>query len=144
MVALCRRPEVFCEKGVLKNFAKFSGKHLCQSLFFNKVAGGSCEFWKVSKNTFFLQSTSDGCLMPIKIVIVFFPKTVLCYEFRSVCLHYDDKDIHKPSFLTFRTFHTNGKLLFFVYGWWYWKSIIFDIWNSELCSQLILPLHYWL
>ena len=26
-------------KGVLKNFAKFSGKHLCQSLFFNKVAG---------------------------------------------------------------------------------------------------------
>ena len=27
------------EEGVLKNFAKFTGKHLCQSLFFNKVAG---------------------------------------------------------------------------------------------------------
>ena len=26
------------EKGVLKHFAKFSGKHQCQSLFFNKVA----------------------------------------------------------------------------------------------------------
>ena len=26
------RPEVFC-KGVLKNFTKFTGKHLCQSLF---------------------------------------------------------------------------------------------------------------
>ena len=26
-------------KGVLRNFAKFTGKHLCQSLFFNKVAG---------------------------------------------------------------------------------------------------------
>ena len=25
-------------KGVFKNFAKFIGKHLCQSLFFNKVA----------------------------------------------------------------------------------------------------------
>ena len=24
---------------VLKNFAKFTGKHLCQSLFFNKAAG---------------------------------------------------------------------------------------------------------
>ena len=24
--------------GVLKNFAKFTGKHLCQSLFFTKVA----------------------------------------------------------------------------------------------------------
>ena len=33
------RPEVFCKKGVLRNFAKFTGKHLCQSLFFNKVAG---------------------------------------------------------------------------------------------------------
>ena len=32
-------PEVFCKKGVLRNFAKFTGKHLCQSLFFNKVAG---------------------------------------------------------------------------------------------------------
>ena len=27
------------KKGVLKNFAKFTGKSLCQSLFFNKVAG---------------------------------------------------------------------------------------------------------
>ena len=26
-------------KDVLKIFAKFTGKHLCQSLFFNKVAG---------------------------------------------------------------------------------------------------------
>ena len=34
-----RRPEVFCKKGVLRNFPKFTGKHLCQSLFFNTVAG---------------------------------------------------------------------------------------------------------
>ena len=33
------RPEVFCKKGVHRNFAKFQRKHLCQSLFFNKVAG---------------------------------------------------------------------------------------------------------
>ena len=33
------RPEVFCKKGVLRNFAKFTRKHLCQNLFFNKVAG---------------------------------------------------------------------------------------------------------
>ena len=31
--------EVFCNKVVLRNFTKFTGKHLCQSLFFNKVAG---------------------------------------------------------------------------------------------------------
>ena len=37
----CRssRPEVLCKKGVLRNFTKFTGKHLCQSLFFNEVAG---------------------------------------------------------------------------------------------------------
>ena len=43
-------------KGVLRNFAKFTAKHLCQSLFFNKVAGlalvFSCEFCEISKNTF--------------------------------------------------------------------------------------------
>ena len=27
------------KKGILKNFTKFSGKHLCKSIFFNKVAG---------------------------------------------------------------------------------------------------------
>ena len=30
---------MFCRKGVLRNFAKFTGKQLCQSYFFNKVAG---------------------------------------------------------------------------------------------------------
>ena len=35
--AIVRRCSV--KKGVFKNFAKFIGKHLCQSLFFNKVAG---------------------------------------------------------------------------------------------------------
>ena len=29
--------EVFCKKGVLENFAKFTGKHQCQSLFFIKL-----------------------------------------------------------------------------------------------------------
>ena len=33
------RLEVFCKKGVLRNFTKFTGKRLCQSLIFNKVAG---------------------------------------------------------------------------------------------------------
>ena len=34
------RPEVFCKKGVLRNFAKFTGKHQCQSHFLNNVAAG--------------------------------------------------------------------------------------------------------
>ena len=31
--------DVFCRKGVLKNFVEFSGEHQRQSLLFNKVAG---------------------------------------------------------------------------------------------------------
>ena len=41
------RPKVFSKKGVLRYYAKFTGKHLCQSLFFNKVAGlrsKACKF----------------------------------------------------------------------------------------------------
>ena len=41
------------KKGVLRNFAKFTGKHLRQSLFFNKVAGTA----EISKNTFFYRTT---------------------------------------------------------------------------------------
>ena len=33
------RPEVFCKKGALKNFVKFTEKYLYQSLFFNNGAG---------------------------------------------------------------------------------------------------------
>ena len=33
--------EVFCKKGALRNFAKFTGKYLYQSLFFEKAAGGA-------------------------------------------------------------------------------------------------------
>ena len=34
-----KQPEVFCKKIALKKFAVFTGKHLFQSVFFNKVAG---------------------------------------------------------------------------------------------------------
>ena len=56
-------------KGVLRNFAKFTGKHLCQSLFFNKVAAlivkketlaqvFSSEYCEISKNTFFYRTAT--------------------------------------------------------------------------------------
>ena len=36
--------QMFSLKGVLKNFTKLTGKHLCWNLFFNKVTG----FWTVT------------------------------------------------------------------------------------------------
>ena len=37
------RPEILCKKRVLRNFTKFTGKHSCQSLFFNEVAAAPKE-----------------------------------------------------------------------------------------------------
>ena len=52
------RLDVFCRIGVLRNFAKFTGKHLCQSLFFNEETQTkvfSCEFCEIPKNAFFIK-----------------------------------------------------------------------------------------
>ena len=52
---------MFCKKGILRNFLKFKGKDLCQSLFFLACNFAkketltqlfSCEFCKISKSTF--------------------------------------------------------------------------------------------
>ena len=55
MLSLIRSscPDVFCKKGVLRNFAKFTGK-LCQSLFFNKVTG-----LKLFERLLYVQLTSS-------------------------------------------------------------------------------------
>ena len=42
-------------KGVLRNFVKFAGKHLCQSLFINKVAGPA----EPSPGIVFIDNTSS-------------------------------------------------------------------------------------
>ena len=45
---------MFFRIGVLQNFANFTGKHLCWSLFLIKSAKVcSCEICKIFKNTFF-------------------------------------------------------------------------------------------
>ena len=58
---------MFCKKGVLRNFTKFTGKHLCQCLRSATLlkkrlrhrcfpVGLSCEFCEISKNTFFYRT----------------------------------------------------------------------------------------
>ena len=59
-------PAVFFEEGVPRNFGKFTGKHPCQSLFFNKKEAlaqvFSCEFFKISKNTFLTEHLPAAAL----------------------------------------------------------------------------------
>ena len=45
------RPDSFCKKGVVRNFAKFTRKHLYQGLFLMAHVF-SCEFCEISKNPF--------------------------------------------------------------------------------------------
>ena len=39
-------PEVFYKKGVLKNVTKFTGTHLCQSFFFNKLKASGLQLYE--------------------------------------------------------------------------------------------------
>ena len=56
MLEVCRRgrPEVFCQKGSPENLAKFTGRHLCKSLFL------ILDFAKFLR-TPFLENTPGGC-----------------------------------------------------------------------------------
>ena len=74
-------PKLFCRKGAIRNFAKFTGKHLCQCLFLNKVAAlrsatllkrGSVTgvfLWILQnfEENHFLQNNFSGCFWKILI-----------------------------------------------------------------------------
>ena len=60
------------KESVLKIFAKFTGKHLCQSLFFNKVEGlRTARFFPLNfvkfLRTDFLQNTFERLLLDLLI-----------------------------------------------------------------------------
>ena len=94
-------------KGVPRNFAKFTGKNLCQSLFFNKVAGRPATLLKkrlwhrffpvnLAKflRTLFLQNTPGWLLLQIYWVDTIWPMTFNGFVFRGSLLQ----------FVTFRNF----------------------------------------
>ena len=77
---------MFCEKGVLINCTTFAGKHLCQSLFFNKVAGSCsfikkealaqvpfCKFCEISKNTYLTEH-----LLATAFFYCYFRRVLMC------------------------------------------------------------------
>ena len=124
----------FLLKGVLWSFAKFTEKHLCQSLFFNKVAGirpdtlwHRCFPMNFAKflRTPFLENTSWRLLL--KPVIHFFIYSIwlvwffifLDHDFRILKLHQMD-----------------GKYAPFIYfvSFLYWSSSI--LWSHNYFEQL--------
>ena len=76
-----RHRRCFIRKAVLENLAKFTGKHLCQSLFFNNVAGFSlnlpkketlaqlfsCKSCEILENILFKKHLSGRLLLVISL-----------------------------------------------------------------------------
>ena len=64
-------------KGILRNFAKFTGKHLCQSLSFSKretlAQVFSFEFCEISKNAFLTEHLWTTASVKLKLRSVWWP-----------------------------------------------------------------------
>ena len=86
------RPDMFCKKGVLENFAKFYGKHLCQSLFFNKVAA-------LRPATLLKKRLWHSCF-PVNFAK--FLRTFFTEHFRWLLLEFTEKLQSTTIFLSFR------------------------------------------
>ena len=66
--------EVFCKNSLLKSFAKFRIKHLCQNLFLNEVAGPGIFFWILQNfEEHFIYRTLPGdcfCFALVEAVVI--------------------------------------------------------------------------
>ena len=86
-------------ESVLRNFAKFTGNHLCQNIFFNKAVGlglqlylkrDAVNFSEISNNTFLkehIRITASGfCHTKRLLLYIYFlnQKAEIIFEFR-VC-----------------------------------------------------------
>ena len=74
----------FVKKGVLRKFAKFLGKHLYQSLFFNKVAGLPVNFVKCLRTSFFTEH--------LWWLLLFSVETVSCFALLFFLIVYKKRD----------------------------------------------------
>ena len=93
------RPDVFCEKSVLRNFAKFTGKHLCQSLFLIKLQpwglqlylirdSGTGVFLWILQNfseQLFRRTPPDDCFCELSFELTLFLFLVICIMLISDC-----------------------------------------------------------
>ena len=101
------------ERGVLENFAKFTGKHLCQSLFIKKGLWHRCFPVNFAKflRAHFLQNTSGRLLLPVSLKWSLTPFTTFLLPclpnkvfldvvlLNNVCLTLFDHKKNNPSFV---------------------------------------------
>ena len=133
---------MFCKRGVLRNFTKFTGKHLCQSLFLSKVAGlrpqacsfikkktlvqvFSWEFCEVSKNTFLYRTYKEEDIQDVFLTFNVRSIYVLCPE--------GAPPIKKSTFHIFVSFQGNMLPAFF---WLFWSLYVTNFYGN--CNSLLL------
>ena len=89
---------MFCNKGVLRNFAKFTGKHLCQSLFIKKETLAQCfhvNFAKYLRTSFLtehLWATASIITDLLELLFFSYPFTLKCLILKH--LYYFSMDCH--------------------------------------------------
>ena len=126
------RPELFCKKVVLRNLTKFTGKHLCQGLFFNKVAGLQLWhrfslriFWNLLKHLF-TQSTwwlllsvraldphriiLPNCLLVSGALLSDWRSTLLFRSFTKANFELLNKNLHDLRWLNWLACNNSAKL----------------------------------
>ena len=83
-------PEVFCKKGVLRNFEKFTGKHLCQRLFFDKAGGLKLSkicYQRKMKSTFLVDGFKAELSPSKNICFICFDESLLKVDVRCFLFH---------------------------------------------------------
>ena len=109
-------PEVFYKNDVLRNFTKITGKHLCQILFFNKVAGLRPPCFPVN----FAKFLRTPFLEHLRVNKFRFPeKADITYLFEQLCLQ---------SMSTFFRFY-----LFAIF--WYCQSLFYFKFEKKIFGE---------
>ena len=116
---------MLCKKDVLRNFAKFTGKHLCQSLFFNKRIWHRCfpmNFANLLRTPFFIEPL---WLLLLKPVIWFHLHVLISTCFFLVIL---------ISFLT--RFYSILPYFWLIFNWfWSMLGLLLTV-STRFCSVL--------
>ena len=126
------RPEVFCKKGVIKNFTKFKGKHLYQSLFLIKLHAWacnfikketlaqvfSCKFCQILKNTYFyripLVAASELKSKHIFNSATFLNMSSKTIKVFSTQISFNQESIKKNLIILWK----NGTFIYNLVSWW--------------------------
>ena len=135
---------------MLKNFAKFTGKHLCQSIFFNKSGLRPANLlkkrlWRNFEGHLYLQNTSCGCFCIFNVLSVkrdgmLQNVFIIQVPFINVCgIYFLLSNSDYPFLLAFLTFMFSPLFLGFSFLFildYSWTFLEAPVWSWTLAGQI--------